>query len=193
MAGLQATKRSLEVLASNFDKPTRWAEDNLKIWMRNLNDISDADLLRGVEDWCRNENRLPNLARLRTKIEASPTRKAPISPAGCPACLGNGQREIGRWFEKGGKVRGETRSAACDCPAGQRLSLGAFVPFERALENWDRDPETVKTFHGTARQPWLSTEERLSPDELAEWKERAKKDQPKPTGSWSPVGRSRPR
>lgn len=191
MAGLTAARRSLEVLASNYNKPASWADDNLKLWMRNLRDVSDADLLRGVEDWCRTESRLPNLARLRSKLEADPTRKAPLTPAGCPACVGNGQREIGRWYERNGKVKGETRSAACDCPAGERLALGAFVDYRDALAHWENDRETVRTFHGTARKPWLSTDERMSPDELAEWNERAKANPPKPVSGWTPVGRSR--
>ena len=190
MAALPAVRRSLEVLGSNYNKPTNWAEDNLKLWMRNLSDISDADLLRGVEMWCRKQNRLPNLARLRDTIEATPNRREPAEPPSCPACDGTGHRELARWFfTLHGLLRAQHGLAACDCPKGQRFAVGSFTPWSTVVEKWRANPYTEQVFHGTAEKPHLSTDQTMTPDELKGWKERQKKaeNETRITG-WSRLG-----
>ncbi len=173
MAGLASTRSALSVLASNYGKPREWAKENENLWMRNLSDVSDADLLRAVETWCRSQSRLPNLARLRASIEAMPARRAPVDPPGCPACDGTGHREVARWYETKDMIRAETRLAACDCPSGDRFAAGAFVPWMDVVKSWRNLPDTVRVFHGTAGKPHLQTDQRMTPDELAEWKARA--------------------
>ena len=194
MAGLTALRRSLDVLANNYGKPSSWAEENLKLWMRNLSDVSDADLLRGVETWCRDQARLPNLARFRAVIESSPIRRAPAIPPGCPCCDGTGQREIGRWYQppRTETLRSEMRIAACDCPRGEAFAQGAYVPWERALEAWKIAPETTTPFNSTASEPHLRTDQRLTPDELEAWKALAKRKASATAGeTWQHPIRSR--
>ena len=186
MAGMAATRSALSVLASNYGKPRDWCSDNEKLWLRNMTDVSDSDLLRGVETWCRSQPRLPNLARLRSVIESNPTRQAPVDPPGCPACDGTGHREVARWYEAKDKIRAETRLAACDCPSGERFAAGAFGRWMDVVKSWRNLPDTVRVFHGTAGKPHLQTNQRMTPDDFAEWSERAKSGEANSSG-WKHV------
>lgn len=202
MAGIIAVRKALRLLANNYAAGAEWPTENENLYFRNLSDISDVDLIEGVQNWVRKQGRLPNLARLRATIESSPTRRQVIAPLGCPACDHTGQREVARWYQRDGdRVRSEARAAACDCAAGQRLAAGAFISWGRVVDSWQGDPMTAKTENGqpavfwsTAQKPHLTTAERMTPDEFAEWRARmdAAKEKPNqgPT-SWQKLGAPR--
>ncbi len=195
MAGILALRKALRVLASNYNAGSEWPSENENLYFRNLADISDIDLIQGVETWIKKQPRLPNLARLRATIEASPIRRKVADPLGCPACDNTGQREVARWYQKpDDRERSEVRAAACDCERGQRFAAGAFIPWGRVVDSWRSDIITTTTNDGEpavfwtdAKKPRLPSRERMTPDEFTAWQERAEANakKPKPTsGSW---------
>jgi len=186
MASPQIVHKCLNAFASNYGKSDRWVDDTLKLWARGLNDIHDKDLIRGTEEWCRKKNTPPNLARLRDLIDGNPKTTSRVQPDGCPACDGTGWREMARWYQNRGKTAIFTCVAACDCMLGVRLSSGGVPQWDRVAERWRNDGLTDQVFHSTAEYPHLTTEQRMTPEQLAAAKERAKRAPPSVKG-WTRV------
>tara|TARA_R110002012_G_scaffold170775_3_gene335366 strand:+ start:631 stop:1206 length:576 start_codon:yes stop_codon:yes gene_type:complete len=175
MASPQVVRRSLTAFANNFNKGDRWVDDTLKLWARGLASISDKDLVRGTETWCRTKRTLPNLARLLELIAADPTTSPAAVLHGCPACDGTGWREMARHYNDNGRDLVRSCVAACDCSKGVRLATGVVDHWRTVLDAWERDPRTERVYYSTAQQPHLTTQQRHTAEQLAGMAERAKK------------------
>jgi hypothetical protein len=166
------------------------------MWMIQLRDISDEDLIAGTTTCLRKAKKLPTVANLLDIIEADPrnTVGQPKTIDGCPACYGSGCREMARWFTRRGDLVVFFGLAACDCSKGQQLALGAFQDWRTVRDGWQRDRFTERVYFGTHQQPHLTTEQTITPDELAKRADRAKKmaNGDRSTGSWHVVGDSTP-
>ena len=131
MAQPSVVRKCLSAIASNYSKNEQWVEDNLKLWVGGLMAVTDKDLARGTETWCRTKNMAPNLARLRAIIEADPTTKTATVYNGCPACDQTGWREMaGHYENKNGEPAVLTCVAACDC---QRIRQPDLARTYRAI------------------------------------------------------------
>jgi hypothetical protein len=190
MADPMVVNKALKAFANNYNKSDQWVEDTQKLWARGLADVQDRDLVRGVEEWCRKRNRLPNLNRLRELIDANPRTSKPAILDGCPACDRTGWRELCRWYEKQGKTHVRCVVAACDCMKGQRLVSSSVPHWETLASSWKADPFTDAVHIGTAKKPHLTTEQRHTPEQLEQMKERLKSNQPSVSG-WSTLAQSR--
>ena len=189
MASIIVVKRCLQALATNYGKTEAWVDDSLKLWSRGLSSIHDKDLIRGVEDWCRKQSRIPNLARLRSTIEANPLRISPVKAAGCPACNSTGFRELSRWYEKNKKIRVDCFVAACNCPKGLSLQSETVRQWDEVVRQWKSNPWTEAVYHSTADRYHLTTQERNTPEQLEAMAARAKEFADSP--GWSRIGGTR--
>lgn len=192
MASPIVVKKALQAFANNYGKTDQWVEDTLKLWARGLASIHDKDLIRGTEEWCKNRARPPNLARLRELIEANPKTLSAAVIAGCPACATTGWREMARWYEMKKRTIVWTGVAACDCPKGVTYQQGGVPQWDRMRDSWNADPFTDAVYHSTAQQYHLTTEQRITPEKLAEHKAaimKAKSRTSANVGSWKKVTR----
>ena len=198
MASEAVVVRTLQAIANMFNKGSWWVQDSTKMWALQLADVSDEDLIQGTKDCLRKAKKLPTVANLRDVIEARPgsTLGQPTEIKACGACGGTGCREMARWKRDRSKVVAFFGVAACDCPKGQRLAMGAFQDWRDVRAAWERDPFTAKddqdrpiVFWGTRERPHLGESERLTPDTLAKRQQRrqnANTDN-RSTGSWRQV------
>tara|TARA_Y100001938_G_C7950988_1_gene359288 strand:+ start:141 stop:701 length:561 start_codon:yes stop_codon:yes gene_type:complete len=178
MASIQVVERVLGAIASMFGRHPLWVEDSKKMWMLQLEDVEDRDLVVGCKDLLRKAKTLPTVAQLREVIEANPTTKVgqPVQIDGCGACRGTGMRELARWWvDDHASVRIWRGVAGCDCAKGSQLTLGAFVPFRQIVEQWERNPATTKVFVADRRNPVLSDEQTLTATEREARRARAEK------------------
>ena len=196
MASEAVVKRTLQAIANMFNNGSWWVNDSHKMWMMQLQRIEDRDLINGTKTCLRKAKKLPTVANLIEIIEADPRSTAgePVMYDGCPACYGSGCREMARWFTERGKLRVHFGLAACDCPKGGRLSMGAFQDWRDVCTAWQNDRFTEHVFFGTAQQPHLTTEQTITPDELQARAERAKQADSKRgnVGGWRDLGSSTP-
>ena len=196
MASEAVVKRTLQSIANMFNKGSWWVSDSTKMWMLQLHDIDDRDLIIGTKNCLRKAKKLPTVANLIDIIKADPRSAArqPTEIAACPACYGSGCREMSRWWTDKGAQRVSFGLAACDCPKGIRLSGGAFQDWRSVRDAWQRDRWTDAVYYGTAAQPHLTTEQTITPDELQARADRAKanRDKSPSLGSWHNVGTGAP-
>ena len=199
MASEAVVVRTLQAIANMFNKGSWWVNDSTKMWILQLQDVEDADLIQGTTDCLRKAKKLPTIANLRDIIEARPgsTLGQVTHRDSCAACAGSGCREMARWYRSGKRLASYFGLAACDCSKGQRLAMGSFQPWRHVLAAWEADKWTARdsddrpiVFWGTHQQPHLSDAQKLTPDALAERTERHAKTAAasKSTGSWHHVG-----
>ena len=188
MASERVVRRTLESIANMHGKGQWWVDDSMKMWLWQLEDVTDQDLIIGCRDLLRKTKKLPTVAQLRAVREASPSTKVgrATGPAGCPACDQTGVREMARWYTSKGKQEVYFGMAACDCPLGMRLEAGAYTCWMALKKKWEDDEWTEKVYHSTYQQPHLTTAETTTPEVLEERAERAKK-MPKKEGVWRHV------
>ena len=189
MATEMVVAKALNAFANNYNKTEQWVNNTQRLWVNGLVDIHDKDLVRAVELWCRNRRTLPNLARLRELIEAGPKANPKKELSGCPACDFSGWRQMARWFEMKGKTKVFTCVAACDCPKGQRFESSSVKGWREVEREWKANTFTDVVYVGTAQNPHLTTEQRLSPTQLEQLKALKAKDQPTVSG-WSNLAKS---
>jgi|TARA_R100000458_G_scaffold21911_3_gene19656 hypothetical protein len=176
MAQPSVVRKCLSAIASNYSKNEQWVEDNLKLWVGGLMAVTDKDLARGTETWCRTKNMAPNLARLRAIIEADPTTKTATVYNGCPACDQTGWREMaGHYENKNGEPAVLTCVAACDCQRGQRFAAGPAMLFSDVVRMW-RSKGYHPIYFSTVQQPHLTTQQRHTAKQI-EHMEKLKDDQ----------------
>ena len=199
MASEAVVVRTLQAIANMFNKGSWWVTDSTKMWMIQLDDITDEDLIQGTKDCLRKAKKLPTVANLRDIIEAHPhsANRESREPKGCAACCDTGAREMARWYRKRKALASFFGLAACDCSKGQRLALGAFHDWRKVRDAWESDPWTAKdnegrpiVFWGTHKQPYLTDAQKLTPEDLAarRTRDRAAAAASKTTGSWHQVG-----
>ena len=176
MASEAVVQRTLQSIANMFNKGSWWVNDSTKMWMLQLEHISDRDLIIGTKNCLRKAKKLPTVAILLEIIEADPrtAAHAPRRIEGCPACNGSGCREMARWYTMKGEQRVFFGLAACDCMKGTQLSMGAFEDWRNVRDGWQRDRFTEQVFYSTAQQPHLTTEQTITPAELERRAERAR-------------------
>tara|TARA_R110002020_G_scaffold150501_4_gene327313 strand:+ start:2333 stop:2911 length:579 start_codon:yes stop_codon:yes gene_type:complete len=163
MASPPVVKRCLKAFANNYGKTDSWIEDTLRLWSRGLNNVNDRDLVRGTETWCRSKRTPPNLARLLELIEADPKKAGPLIAQGCPGCDQTGWRELVRHFiDANDRPQVYPCMAACDCAMGQRIAVGPVPIWSTTVEAWRANPMTTAIYYGTAQQPHLTTEQRMT-------------------------------
>ena len=168
MASIEVTERVLKSVAAMFGKHPLWVEDSIKMWQLQLEDIEDRDLIVGCKDLLRKAKSLPTVAQLREVIEANPTTKAgePVQRTGCRACGGTGQRQMARWWiDEQGSIRVFNCVAACDCPKGLHLSMGAFMDFRDVVRQWEENPATTRVYFATSDEPVLTAEQTLTAEQ----------------------------
>lgn len=176
MASIEVIERVLTAIATNHGRHPLWVEDSKRMWMLQLEDISDRDLIIGVKDVLRKVKSLPTLAQVREVVEANPTTKAgtPVKVEGCRACGGTGMRQMSRWWiDERHDIRVFNGVAACDCAKGLKLSMGAFTDFRDVITHWESNPHTTRVHYSTKDQPVLSTEQTVTARDLAARKARA--------------------
>ena len=201
MASEAVVVRTLQAIANMFNKGSWWVNDSTKMWILQLQDVDDDELIQGTTDCLRKAKKLPTIANLREIIQAHPNSRigVPTVRESCAACAGSGWRELARWYrkEKGQRLASYFGLAACDCAKGQRLAMGSVQPWRHVLAAWEDDRMTARDEHGrpivfcgTREQPHLSDAQKLTPDALAERTERhaATAAATKSTGSWHHVG-----
>ena len=174
MATPPVVRRALTAFANNYGKTDRWVEDTLKLWARGLAGISDRDLIRGTETWCRSKRSPPNLARLLELIKSDPTTRVAAVQSGCPACARPGWRELARHYTDQGRAMVRTCVAACDCDKGERLAIGVAPRWNQVVDAWRADPWTDAVYHRPAQDPHLTTQQRHTAEQLAAMAARAK-------------------
>tara|TARA_R110000824_G_scaffold249220_2_gene438153 strand:- start:6348 stop:6917 length:570 start_codon:yes stop_codon:yes gene_type:complete len=185
MASLMVVNRCLKAFANNYGKTDGWVEQTVKLWSRGLNDIHDRDLIRGTEEWCKKRRTPPNLSRLRELIDGNPQSTPVQSKSGCPGCDQTGWREVSRWYLKKGQTVVFNGVSPCDCPLGLRYAAGGPT-WNIMIDKWREDGFTDQVFHGTATEPHLTTEQRMTPEQIAEAKER-QKNVHRPVKGWTPL------
>ncbi len=169
MASTRVVERVLKACAAMYGKHPLWVKDSIKMWELQLEDYTDQQVIIGCKDLLRKSKKLPSVAQLMEVIEAHPTSAPePVAVAGCRACRGTGMREVARWWlDDDQKIRVFAGVAACDCPKGARLSVGAFPPWRDIVGQWEANPATTKCYWGTAEQPYLTDEQTITADERA--------------------------
>jgi len=183
MASALVVRRALLAFANNYGKTDQWVDDTLKLWARGLTSVSDKDLIRGTEVWCRDKRRPPNLARLLEVIKSDPTSGGPPTADGCPGCNRTGWRQLARHYtDKNQRPAVYDCLAACDCDMGQRLASGPVPNWHDVLKAWEADPYTERVYHTTAQHPNLTMDERLTVEAHEAIKQRAKHSTS--SGSW---------
>ena len=196
MASEEIVKRTLQSSANMFNKGSWWVNDSLKMWMIQLENIDDRDLIIGTKNCLRKAKKLPTVANLIDIIDADPrtTSTQPPMLDGCPACDGSGCRQMARWYTVKGKTRVFYGLAACDCAKGNRLSMGAFDDWRDVRDSWQRDKWTDQIFYSTAQKPHLTTDQTISPEQLEERAQRAREAVAKmgTRSSWRTLGDSTP-
>ena len=199
MASEAVVVRTLQAIANMFNKGSWWVKDSTKMWTLQLRDVDDQELIQGTTDCLRKAKKLPTVANLREIIEAHPNSRIGVPPEreSCGACSGTGGREMARWYLKRKTLVSYFGLAACDCAKGQRLAVGSFQDWRQVRDAWEADKWTAKdsegrpiVYWGTHKQPHLTAAQRLTPDELAKRRDRARKAEAasKSTGSWHHVG-----
>ena len=73
-----------------------------------------------------------------------------------------------------GDLRVSFGIAACDCPKGTRLSMGAFQDWRSVRDAWMNDQYTEQVFYSTAQQPHLTTDQTITPEQLEQRAQRAR-------------------
>ena len=191
MASPMVVKRSLQAFANNYNKADRWVDDTLKLWARGLAAISDKDLVRGTEAWCKTKRTPPNLARLLELIDADPTTTKHVQLAGCPACDSTGWREMARhYYDKQERLRVTTCVAACDCSRGARYAMGAAPAWQDVVTSWESKPWTEAVHYSTPTHPHLTTAQRYTPDQIQAMSDRAKQAKHTTPSGWTkPIAR----
>jgi hypothetical protein len=203
MASEAVVLRTLQAIANMFNKGSWWVQDSTKMWILQLEDVDDQELIQGTKDCLRKAKKLPTVANLREIIEARPGASLgqPLDREGCDACGRTGCREMARWYMSRGTLVAYSAVAACDCVKGQRLATGAFHDWRRVLAAWEADPWTAKdsedrpiVFYGTHKDPRLSDAQKLTPDALADRQARrtAAEAAAITTGTFRRVGKPRP-
>lgn len=169
MASDRVVKRTLESIASMHGKGRWWIDDSMKMWKWQLRDVRDQDLIIGCRDLLRKTKTLPTVAQLLEVMEASPATSVGDAPLilGCPACDNTGMREMSRWYTRRGKLTVLNCMAACDCPSGLVLESGAYVSWLTIKQRWEDDKWTKDIHHATHQQPHLTTQQRMTPDQIA--------------------------
>ena len=165
MASTQVVERVLKSIAAMFGKHPLWVQDSLKMWDLQLEDIDDRDLIIGCKDLIRKSKSLPTVAQMRDVIIANPTTKAgePVKIAGCSACGNTGQRQMARWWvNDNAQLKVVSYNAACDCPKGIKLSLGAFIPWSDVKRMWEANPATTQVYYATHDNPVLSRDQLMT-------------------------------
>ena len=109
-------------------------------------------------------------------MTARPASAAPTgdhrNPQACRHCIGTGQREVA-WHRSGmGRVLVDVYAAACDCPAGLRLSGRSMASYAEFVERLRADPMTLAVYHTSAQHPHLAREERYTPEVCQRFYER---------------------
>ena len=185
MASEAAVKRSLQSIGNMFSKGSWWVKDSLKMWTIQLQDIPDEALFKGVKACLRKAKKCPTVANLRSIIEADPSNQVgePVLYKGCQACSNTGSREMARWYTEKGRQKVFFGLAACDCLKGRRLAVGAYEHWQDVVRMWE-DSGSDEIFYTTHDHPVLTTEQRVTPEELQARKERAKAAEFKATGAW---------
>jgi len=177
MATEQTIAQMLDRIASNYSKFPTWAEENRQTWAAGLKNYPDRIVVTAVKRWINEQNRAPNVANIRGLIKGMPHQGEPEQPKGCRRCSYTGRVEVAhhRSSRKGGPAVCDTYVAACNCPAGQRLSAGAYAMFEAFVDRLRSDPWTLAVYHSEPDQPFLTDAQRLSAEAL-ERRERLKRD-----------------
>ena len=176
MAQPSVVRKCLAAIASNYSKNEQWVEDNHKLWVGGLMAVTDKDLARGTETWCRTKNVPPNLARLRAVIEADPATKTGTVYNGCPACDQTGWRQMaGHYKNKNKEPCVFTCVAACDCARGQRFASGPAMLFTDVVKMW-RANGYHPIYFSTVENPNLTTQQRHTAKQI-EQMQKLKNDQ----------------
>lgn len=168
MANKRTIRQMLDKIAANYSKPPEWAADNEQTWLAALDKFSDQLVVVAVKRWISENSRTPNVANIRGTIEGMPTRGEPDKPEGCRRCAYGGQVEIAHHVsdKNGGPARCILYAAACNCPAGQRLAVGPFMPWDLVVDQMRADPFTLAVYHSTPEQPHLTEYQRNSAEDL---------------------------
>lgn len=173
MASYEVVERVLKSIAAMYGKHPLWVGDSVKMWVLQLEDIEDRDLIIGCKDLIRKSKTLPTVAQLRDVIVANPTTAAgePVRREGCLACQGTGQRQMARWWiDDHAKLKVYNCVAACDCDKGVRLSMGAFCLWSNIQSSWQANPATTQVYVATADNPVLSYDQTHTAEEAARHK-----------------------
>ena len=170
MATNETIQRMLERIASNYSKHEKWTEDNYPTWVNSLKNYPDKLVIMACKKWIAEHTRAPNVANLRGIIAGFPSRAETPKPQGCKRCAGSGQVEVAhhRSDKNGRSQHCNTYAAACSCPAGVRLSNGAYQPWQPFVDALREDPYTIAVYHSTVEKPFLTEHERYTPQQLEE-------------------------
>ena len=168
MATNETIQRMLERIASNYSKHDKWTEDNYPTWINSLKSYPDKLVIMACKKWIAEHTRAPNVANLRGIIAGFPSKIETPKPQGCKRCAGSGQVEVAhhRSDKNGQKQRCTVFIAACSCPAGVRLSNGAYLPWEPFVDALRADPWTIAVYHSSPDRPFLCERERYTPEQI---------------------------
>ena len=168
MATRLAVRHALEELSNMYGKGKWWVDDSMKTWMSQLQDVSDADLETGIRDCLRKSKTMPTLARLREVMEGSTETQVGVPPTyeECHACANTGMRQLARHHLSNGKRAVWHGVAACDCPKGQRLAMGAFPNWRDVVKGWKDDKWTSEIYYATRAAPVIPFRLTVSPEVL---------------------------
>ena len=168
MATNETVRRMLERIASNYSKHDKWLDDNYPTWANSLQKYPDKVVIQACKKWLAEHTRAPNVANIRNTIASFPSKYEAPKLQGCKRCAGSGQVEVAhhRSDKNGQKQHCDTYAAACTCPAGVRLSNGAYQPWEVFVDALRADPWTIAVYHSSPDRPFLSELERYTPEQI---------------------------
>ena len=168
MATEQTIAKMLDRIASNYSKFPTWADENRQTWLAGLKQYPDQVIVQAVKRWINEQPRSPNVANIRGTIKGMPHRGEPEKPRGCRRCDYTGRVEVAhhRSSKSGGPARCDRYVAACNCPAGDRLSSGAYAQWEPFVANLRADPWTLAVYHSEPDQPILADAQRMSAEAI---------------------------
>ena len=184
MATQSTVQRMLERIASNYSKHPKWAEDNAATWSHGLQKYPDQIVVAAVKRWIGEHTRAPNVANLRGIIQSFPTQGEPDKPPGCKRCDYTGRVEVAHHYsdKHGGSAKCVAYSAACSCPAGARLAMGPYKPFDLFVDFLRSNPYTLAVYHSTHDRPFLTEIERNTPQAITDREERQRANMGKHSG-----------
>lgn len=158
----------LDRISSNYSKFPNWAEENRQTWAAGLKQYPDRVVVQAVKRWINEQGKSPNVANIRGVIKGMPHTGDPKKPPGCRRCDYSGRVEVAhhRSSRNGGPAVCDTYLAACDCPAGSRLAMGAYASWGPFVERLRADSWTLAVYHSEPEQPILADFQRLSAQAL---------------------------
>ena len=183
MVTREKIRHLLGIVQRNYGKHPAWADESVGDWFQALIKYSDEEAELAVRHIVRTRDKLPTasvvIEAIRGQRQLEPGGVEVVR--GCGRCAASGWVEIARWMHSRGKLEVTTWLAACSCPKGARLAVGAAQPWEVMVAEMRKDPFVEQVYHGEPGRPHLTREQRLHPDIVARMQAAAR---PASVGPW---------